>query len=65
MSDNDLSVIVPVLTVRLSEAELMQLWRKAGLPEYFLGNGGTNVRLCEFVRLVCCAIYERGMTHER
>jgi hypothetical protein len=36
----------------VADALVMQLWRKAGLPEYFLGNGGTNVHLVEFARLV-------------
>jgi hypothetical protein len=25
-----------------------KLWRKVGLPEYFLGNGGSNTKLYEF-----------------
>lgn len=32
------------------DAEVMQLWRDCGLPEYFLGNGGTNHKLVEFAR---------------
>ncbi len=28
-----------------------KLWRDAGLPEYFLGNGGSNTKLYEFARL--------------
>lgn len=34
------------------DSEAMKLWRKAGLPEYFLGNGGTNNKLVRFVELV-------------
>ena len=36
----------------LSEAEVMKLWRQVGLPEYFLGNGGTNVHLMTFVAAI-------------
>lgn len=32
------------------DAGVMRLWRKAGLPEYFLGNGGTNYRLVAFAQ---------------
>jgi hypothetical protein len=38
----------------MDDAKVMKLWRQAGLPEYFLGNGGTNVHLVEFARL-CAA----------
>lgn len=31
-----------------NDAEAMRLWRECGLPEYFLGNGGTNHRLAAF-----------------
>lgn len=34
------------------DAEIMRLWRDAGLPEYFLGNGGTNHKLCAFAALI-------------
>lgn len=34
------------------DANVMRLWREAGLPEYFLGNGGTNHKLVEFARLI-------------
>lgn len=34
------------------DAEVMRLWRKAGLPEYFLGNGGTNRKLVAFAALI-------------
>ena len=36
----------------MDENKVMRLWRQAGLPEYFLGNGGTNARLCEFAGLI-------------
>jgi len=32
------------------DAEVMRIWRECGLPEYFLGNGGTNRKLVEFAR---------------
>jgi hypothetical protein len=32
------------------DARIMQLWREVGLPEYFLGNGGTNYKLLAFAR---------------
>ncbi len=32
------------------DTAVMTLWRECGLPEYFLGNGGTNHRLLEFAR---------------
>lgn len=32
------------------DAEVMRLWRESGLPEYFLGNGGTNHKLVAFAR---------------
>jgi hypothetical protein len=28
----------------------MRLWREVGLPEYFLGNGGTNHKLVAFAK---------------
>ncbi|MBS4046547.1 MAG: hypothetical protein KG075_09425 [Alphaproteobacteria bacterium] len=34
------------------DAEIMRLWREAGLPEYFLGNGGSNVDLVKFAELI-------------
>lgn len=34
----------------VDDAKVMQIWREVGLPEYFLGNGGTNHRLVEFAR---------------
>lgn len=30
------------------DAEIMRLWRECGLPEHFLGNGGTNHKLVAF-----------------
>ena len=29
---------------------VMELWRECGLPDYFLGNGGTNHKLVDFAR---------------
>lgn len=40
---------------QVSEAEVMILWRASGLPEYFLGNGGTNHRLVAFVQACIAA----------
>ena len=31
-----------------NDSEVMRLWRECGLPEYFLGNGGTNHKLVKF-----------------
>lgn len=39
---------------KCDDKEVMRLWRQAGGPEYFLGNGGTNHMLVEFARL--CAL---------
>ena len=36
-------------------ADIMRIWRECGLPEYFLGNGGTNHKLVEFAHLMCPA----------
>jgi len=51
------------------DREVMRLWRQAGLPEYFLGNGGTNDRLVEFAKLIqqatvrkCAEICEQRAT---
>lgn len=30
------------------DREVMRLWRECGLPEFFLGNGGTNHKLVAF-----------------
>lgn len=35
----------------LTETLITDLWREAGLPEYFLGNGGANHSLVRFVKL--------------
>jgi hypothetical protein len=43
----------------VNEAEVVELWRQAGLPEYCIGNGGTNARLCDFARLIAAAERER------
>lgn len=32
------------------DAEVMRIWRECGLPEFFLGNGGTNDKLVEFAK---------------
>ena len=46
----------PCRAPKCDDAEVMRLWREAGLPEYFLGNGGTNRQLVAFARL-CAAAY--------
>jgi len=35
-------------TTPCHDAKIMQLWRECGLPEHFLGNGGTNHKLVSF-----------------
>jgi hypothetical protein len=40
----------PVKDKRCDDAEVMRIWRECGLPEYFLGNGGTNAKLVEFAK---------------
>lgn len=34
------------------DADVMRIWREVGLPEYFLGNGGTNFKLVAFARRI-------------
>lgn len=41
------------------DAEVMRLWRECGLPEFFLGNGGTNHKLVEFAKRVAATEKER------
>ena len=38
------------------DAHVMKLWRECGLPQYFIGNGGTNHRLLAFYK----AAYKEG-----
>lgn len=38
------------MTETCDDAEVMRIWRECGLPEYFLGNGGTNYRLVAFAK---------------
>lgn len=33
---------------RCDDARTMEIWRECGLPEWFLGNGGSNHHLVEF-----------------
>jgi hypothetical protein len=35
---------------RVDDAEVMRIWRECGLPEYFLGNGGSNHKLVAFAK---------------
>lgn len=40
-----------------------RLWRQVGLPEYFLGNGGTNIKLYDFYDAVverCAKVGEKA-----
>jgi hypothetical protein len=37
------------------DAEVMRIWRECGLPEYFLGNGGSNHKLVAFAK-ACAAL---------
>ncbi len=32
----------------VDDTEVMRIWRECGLPEYFLGNGGSNHKLVAF-----------------
>jgi len=43
----------------MNEERVMWLWRQAGLPEFFLGNVGTNRHLLEFTRLILWTERER------
>lgn len=38
----------PAKTTAVDDARVMRIWRECGLPEYFLGNGGTNDKLVRF-----------------
>lgn len=40
------------MPARCDDAKIMHIWRECGLPEYFLGNGGTNTKLVEFAARV-------------
>lgn len=44
----------------MSAREIERLWRQSGLPEYFLGNGGTNDNLYKFAASLYRAGQERG-----
>lgn len=37
----------------VDDAEVMRIWRECGLPEYFLGNGGSNHKLVAFAKACC------------
>ncbi len=37
-------------TTPCDDAEVMRIWRECGLPEYFLGNAGSNHKLVAFAR---------------
>ena len=39
----------------IDDRNVLRLWRAAGLPEYFLGNGGTNHKLVAFASMIAAA----------
>lgn len=41
---------VPLSSVPCDDAVIMRIWRECDLPEWFLGNGGTNHKLVTFAR---------------
>jgi len=43
----------------VDDAKVMRLWRECGLPEYFLGNGGTNHKLVAFAKACAADEIER------
>lgn len=44
------------------DGEVMRIWRECGLPEYFLGNGGTNHKLVAFAK--ACALLSSPRVEE-
>lgn len=36
---------------RCDDSDVMRMWRECGLPEFFLGNGGSNAKLVQFAKL--------------
>lgn len=51
MSDDNVKAV--------DDTKVIELWREAGLPEYFLGNGGTNIKLVQFAVLCVKAFQEK------
>jgi hypothetical protein len=45
-------------TTATDDAWVMAIWRHVGLPEYFLGNGGTNHKLVAFAKHIENAAFE-------
>lgn len=45
----------PSLGGEVDDAAVMRIWRECGLPEYFLGNGGSNHKLVAFAK-ACAAL---------
>lgn len=43
------------------DTEVMRLWRESGLPEYFLGNGGTNHKLVDFAKRIAASVRADAM----
>ena len=44
---------------RADDAKVMRIWRECELPEYFLGNGGSNHKLVAFVKACAADEIER------
>ena len=51
---------VEELNVQTNDGAVMQIWRECGLPEYFLGNNGTNHNLVEFAKRIGDIAYKHG-----
>ena len=47
------------------DANVMRLWRECGLPEYFLGNGGTNHLLVALEKRIRTEERERLLEDKR
>lgn len=45
----------PIPPERCDDAEIMRIWRGCGLPEFFLGNDGSNFKLVEFSQSIVSA----------
>lgn len=45
------------------DGEVMRIWRQCGLPEYFLGNGGTNHKLVAFAE--ACRVQREPVTERK
>ena len=52
-------------TAPCDDAEVMRLWRECDLPEYFLGNGGTNHKLVSFANACQRSAAEQPFSQSR